>query len=118
MTGPKPGGDVGIVAAALVDIVDVQRDRRAGGDLAAEPLARAIILEHAGQDAHRIRLLALGDELALPRPALVEPDLDVGLRQSKSGGATVDHAADRRPVALTPGRDAEQVAERVVRHGR
>ena len=32
--------------------------------------------------------------------------------------AAVDHAAERRPVAFAEGRDAEQMAEGVVRHGK
>ena len=74
-------------------------------------------LEHAGQDAHRVRLLALGGEVRLAGPAVVEPGLDVGLGERDARRAAIDHAAHRRPVAFAPGGDAEQMAEGVVRHG-
>src|SRR5882757_4216096 len=64
MGRPETVLDLGVVAAALVDIVDVKGDRRAGGDA----------VEHAGQDLHRVRLLALGHEARLAGPALVHPD--------------------------------------------
>jgi hypothetical protein len=111
---PKGGGDLRIVAAALVDVVDDHRNRRAGGDLTRRPFVR----EDAGEDAHRVRLLALGDELALAGPALLQPLLDVGLGERDAGWAAVDHAAQRGPMAFAPGGDAEQMAERIVRHGR
>ncbi len=117
VAGPEGRGDLGIVAAALVDVLDHQRDRRAGGHLAAELFLGALVREHAGEDLHRVRLLPLGDELALAGAALLQPLLDVGLGQRDLGRAAIDHAAQRRPVAFAPGRHAEQVAEGVVRHG-
>ncbi len=75
----------------------------------------ALVLEHAGQDFHRVRLLALGDELALARPALFHPGLDVGFGQFDAGRATVHHAADRRPMAFAKGGDAKQMPEAIVR---
>jgi hypothetical protein len=72
MAGAVLVADVAIVLGALVDILDHQHDRRAGGALAAGPL----ILEDAGQDLHRVRFLALGGEARLAGPALVEEDLE------------------------------------------
>ena len=100
---PVALGNLAIVLRALVDIVDVQRDRRAG----RRPL------EHAGEDAHRIRLLPLRGEARLAGTAAIQPGLDLGLRQRNAGRAAIDDAADGRPVAFAPGRDPEQVAEAV-----
>jgi len=117
VTGPKGGGDVGVVAAALVGILDQQGDRRAGGDLAAEAGGDRLVLEHAGEDAHRVGFAALADELALARAAFVEPDLNVLRIETDPRRAAVDDAAQRRAVALAPGGHAEEMAEAVVRHG-
>ena len=105
---PELRGDRRVVARALVDVVDLHGDRRAGGQA----------LEHAGQDADLVRLLALRGEARLAGAAAVEPGLDVGLGQRDARRAAVDHAADRRPVAFAPGGDAEQMAEAVMRHRR
>jgi hypothetical protein len=114
MAGPVLVLDVGIVLRALVDVLDEKSDRRAGRHLPAGPLVR----EHAGQDLHRIRLAPLRGEAGLARAAAVEIGLDIGCLERDHGRATVDHAAERRPVALAEGRDPEQMAEGVVRHGR
>src|SRR5216110_1277326 len=58
---PELVADVGIILGALIDILDHQHDRRAGGDLAAG----AVVLEHSRQDFNGIRLLALGSEARL-----------------------------------------------------
>ena len=113
VAGPVLVLDVGIVLGALVDIVDHQRDRRAGRHL---PAAR-VVREHAGEDFHRVGLAPLRGEARLARPPLVEIGLDVGLGQRDARRAAVDHAADRRPVAFAQGRDAEKMAEGVERHG-
>src|SRR5204862_2120110 len=52
--GPELVLDVGVVAAALVDVVDDQRDRGARGHLAA-----GVVLEHSRADAHGVGLAAL-----------------------------------------------------------
>jgi hypothetical protein len=101
--------DIGIVLRALIDIVDQQPDRRAGGDLRAHQL----VLKHTRQDPNLVGLRPLGGEARLSRPALVEIRLDVGLGQRDAGRAAVDHAADRRPVALAKGRDPKHMAEGV-----
>ena len=75
-----------------------------------------VVGEDAGEDLHRVGFLALGREARLAGPALVEIALDVRLVEGDAGRAAVDDAADRRPVAFAPGRDAEKMAEGVVRH--
>src|SRR6185295_10260096 len=90
---------------------DQQRDRRAGGDVAS-----AVVREGAGEDFHGVRLAPLRGEARLAGTALVEPGLDVGRGQRNARRAAVDHAAERNPVALAERGDAEQVAERIVRH--
>ncbi len=112
MAGPVLPGDLAIVLGALVDILDHHRDRRAGGD---HGLA-VVVHDDAGKNSHLVRLAALGDEARLAGLALVEFGLDIGLREADAGRAAVDDAAERRPVAFAPGRDAEEMSERVVRH--
>ena len=110
MAGPEGAGDLAIVLRPGVLILDLDGDGRAGGDRAVP------VVEHAGQDAGRVALLPLGDEAAAARLAPVQPGLQVGLRQGDQRRAAVDDAADRRPVALAPGRHAKQMAEAVVGH--
>ena len=105
--------DLGIVLGALIDVLDHQHDRRAGGHL----LAGRFVGEHAGHDLHRVRLLALGGEARLAWTALVEIGLDVGHLERNARRAAVDHAADRRPVAFAEAGEAEEMAEGVERHG-
>src|SRR5262245_40888468 len=105
--------DVGIILGALVGVLDQQRNRRARRHLRAALGMRA----PAGQDFYRVRLLPLRGEARLSRPAAIEVALDVGLGERDQRWAAVDHAADRDPMALAEGRDAEQVAEGVVGHG-
>ena len=95
-----------VIAAALVGVFDLQGDRR----------ARRAAFEHAGEDAHRIRLLPLGGEFGLAGAAAIEIGLDVGFAQRQAGRAAVDDAADGRTVAFAPRGDAEEMAEGVVAH--
>ena len=101
--------EVGIILRALVDILDQKPDRGAGRHLRAGQL----VGEHAGEDLDLVGLLPLGGEARLARPPLVEIGLDVGLGQRDARRAAVHHAADRRPVALAKGGDAEEVPESV-----
>ena len=71
---------------------------------------------HARQDPDLVRLLALRGEARLARPAAIEIALDVGLGERDQRRTTVDHAADRNPVAFAKGCDAEQMAEGVKGH--
>src|SRR6185312_11230235 len=103
------------------------RDAGAHGDALAEDLAGDGARRHARRglagrlpaSAAIIANAILGEVgvVGVARPALVEPDLDVGLGQRDARRAAVDHAPQRRPMALAPGGDAEQMAEGVVRHG-
>ena len=102
--------DLRVVLGALVDILDHQHDRRARGHLAVG----AVILKNAGENFHRVRLLPLRGEAALPRPALVEIALNVVNRKLDPRRAAVNHAAHRWPVAFPKGRHAEEMAEGVV----
>src|SRR5262245_53942017 len=61
VAGTKLVLDVGVVLAALIDVVDQQADRRAGRDLTA-----VFVLEDPRQDAHAVRLPTLGRETGLP----------------------------------------------------
>jgi len=110
--GPELVLDVGVVAAALVDVVDDQRDRGARGHLAA-----GVVLEHSREDAHGVGLAALGGEARLAGPALVEIALDVGFGERKARRAAVDHAADRGPVAFAEAGEAKHMPEGIERHG-
>jgi hypothetical protein len=47
----------------------------------------------------------------LAGPALVEKGLDVRLGERNARWTTVDHAADRRPVAFAEGRNPEEMTE-------
>ena len=57
------------------------------------------------------------EELWSARPPPVEPMLDLLGRERQARGHAVDHDADRRPVALAPGGEAEQLAEGGTGHG-
>jgi len=96
VAGPVLVLDGGIVLRALVDIVDYQPDRGPGGDLRAG----RFIVEHARKDAHLSGSCRCVREARLAGPALVEVGLDIGLGQRDAGRAAINHAADRRPVAL------------------
>jgi len=113
MAGAVAFPDLGVVLGALVGVLDHQRDRCSGRALDA-----LVVMHDAGEDAHRIGLAPLGRELRLSRLAAVEKGLDLGLGDLQQRRAAVDHAAKCRTVALAPGRDAEEVTETVVRHGR
>jgi hypothetical protein len=79
-------------------------------------LLAGLVGENAGENAHLVRLLPLRGVARLARTALVEIGLDLRLFDRDARRAAVNHAADRRPVALAPGGDAEEMAEAVVRH--
>jgi hypothetical protein len=108
MAGAELVGDVAVILRALVGVADLQRDGRAGGDA----------LEDAGEDFDLIRLAPLGDVARGAGAALVEPGLDRLRRERHARRAAIDHRAEGRAVALAPGRDAEDMAETVMRHGR
>ena len=99
-------GNRAVILAALIYVLDFQRNRR----------ARRHPLEHAGEDTHLVRLLPLRGELRLTGTALVEPGLQIRLGERNPRRAAIDDAANGRPVAFAPGGDAEQMPERIMRH--
>ena len=101
--------DVGVILGALVDILDHERNRRAGRNL----LAAGFVGKYARKDFDRVRLLTLGGEARLAGPSPVEIGLNVGLGQRNARRTTIDHAADRRPMAFAEGRHAEGMPERI-----
>ena len=107
MARSKLVGDVAVVLRALVGILNLQRQRRAG----RHPL------EGAGENAHEIVLAPLCGVAGLARLAPVEVRLDVRFAQGHAWRQAVDRAADGRAVALAPGHDTEGLAEGVAWHG-
>ena len=101
MARPEAVGDVAVIPGALIDILDQQLDRRAG----------RLPLEHAGEDLYLVRLAALRRVARLAGPPPVEPVLDIGLGERDARRHAIDDDTDRRPVALAPGREAEQRSE-------
>src|SRR5262249_46308852 len=81
----------GLVVLRLgVGVLDQEADGRAGGPA----------LEHAGEDLHRVRLVALRGVARGAGAAAVHVALDVGLRELHSRRAAVHDAAQRRSMAL------------------
>src|SRR5690606_440810 len=72
--------------------------------------------QDSGQNLHRVRLAALGDETRPARPAPVKLGLNVANGEPDAGRAPIDYAADRRTMAFAPRGDAKQMTESVVRH--
>ena len=112
VAGAKLRGDGAVVFRALIDVLDHQRNRRAGRHLRASLRMR----EDARQDFDFVGFASLRRIARLTGTPLVEEALDVGLGQRHAGWTPIDHAADRWPVALTPGRHAKQMAEAIVGH--
>ena len=95
-----------VVPAPLIGIADQKRN---GG-------SRRSALIDAGEDFHGIGFPALRHVSALPGLTPVKFLLDICFRQRHPRGAPVDHAADRRPVALTEIRYDEDVTDTRSRH--
>ena len=114
VAGPVLVPDLAVILRPLIDIVDQEADRRAGGDLAPARL----VDHHAGEDADLVGLLALRGEARPAGPSLVEIELEIGGGERDQRRAAVDDAADRRTMALAESGDAEQMAECVVGHRR
>ena len=104
--------DLAVILRALVDIVDVDRDRRARRHL---PPAR-LVEHHAGEEARLVGLAPLGCVFRGSRPPPVEIGLDLGEFERDHRRATVDDAADPGAVALAIGGHTKQASEGVVRH--
>src|SRR4029077_5370360 len=105
MAGAEFVAVLAVILGALVFVVDHQADGRAS----------RLALKHAGENAYRIAFAPLGDEARLPGLTPVEPGLDVALGQRDQRRTAVDDTADGRPVTLTPGGEAEQAPEAVIR---
>src|SRR5262249_55054677 len=106
MAGAELVLDVAVVFRTLILVLDQQTDRRSCG----------FAFEHAGENPDPVALAPLGHEARLARPAAVQPGLNVGLGKGDQRRGAIDDAADRRSMAFTPGREAKELAERVVRH--
>jgi len=112
VAGAVEVADVRVILRALIDILDHERDRRAGRDLFP-----ARVVDHdAREDLHLVGFAALGGEARLAGPAAIEIALDVGRRQRQPRRSAVDHAADRCTMALAEGGHPKQMAEAVVGH--
>ncbi len=92
MAGPEAVAQRVVILGPRVLVLDEEQDRRAGG----------VAFEHAREDLHAVALAALRREARLPRPAPVEPGLDVGFGERQARRHAVDDAADRRSVAFAP----------------
>jgi hypothetical protein len=106
-------GDLAIILGALVGVLDQHGDRCAGRD---HGLAVGIH-HHTGEHFDDVIFASLCDETRLAGLALVHPGLDFGMGEAETGRAAVHDATERRTVAFAPGGDAEEVTERIVRHG-
>ena len=113
MAGAELVADLAIVFRALVLVLDQQRDGRARGHL----LLHALVLEHAGQDLHRVGFAPLGDEFRRAGAAAIQVFLDIGHGEGNAGRAAIHHATQRRAMAFAKGGDAKHVAETVEAHG-
>ena len=98
--------DVLVILAALIGVVDQERDGCAGG----------FALIHTAQDVNLVRLLALGDMAAGAGPTTIQILLNVSLAQCHAWGATIDDTADGRAVGFTKVGDGEKCSKRVAAH--
>src|SRR5205823_3977233 len=95
-----------VVAAALVGVAEQDADGSAVGGA----------LEDAGPDLRQVLLLALGDELRLPRPAAPQVGQEVLGAEGQPGRAAVDDEQVAGAVADAGRGEAEQLAERITGH--
>lgn len=105
MAGPERRFDMIIIAAALILVWDQERDG----------CAERFALKKAAQDLHRVRFLALGDDMALAGPPPVEFLLDKINGNRQPSRTTIDHNPNSCAVALAEGGNAEKVAKTVHR---
>ena len=106
MPGAEGVEQVAVVLAALVGVVDQQRNRRAGG----------AAFEHAAQNLHRVGFVALGHMAAGARAAPVQVALDVRLGQLHARRAAVNHTPDRRAVGFAKVGDRKKLSKGVSAH--
>ncbi len=105
------GGDVAVVFGALIHVVDLQRDGRAGRDLFA-----LVVIEDTREDLHFVGFAPLRGEARLTGLALVEEGLDLSGLDGDTRRAAVNDTADAGTVAFAPSRDAEEMTKSIVRH--
>jgi len=97
MAGAIAVFNLGIIARALVRVFNQQRNWR----------TRRLAFKHARENFHGVRFFALGHETRRAGFALIQIGLNIGLGQGNTRRATVNDAANGRPVALPPGRKAK-----------
>ena len=102
-----------IILCALIGVFDQEGDRRPGREL----LPALFIIKDTREDFDLIFFLPLSGEARCTRAAQIEKRLNIFFLERNSGRAAIQHTANRRPVALAKGRDAEEMAEAVVGHG-
>src|SRR5690606_24413072 len=82
-----------VVLGLLVGVADQEADRATGG----------LALEHAGEDFHLVRFLALGGVAAGARLAAIQVALQVVGRQLQPRRAAIDNSHQGRAMALAGG---------------
>ena len=92
MTGAVAALNLGIVFAALIDILNQQANRRTCG----------LTFKYAREDFDLIKLLALGDIFARARAAFIQKGLNVSLTQINQRRATINHAANGGAMTFPP----------------
>ena len=105
--GPAGTGKTYLAVAAAVDALRKNRVKRI-------ILARPAV--EAGENLGFVRLLPLGDDLALTRPATVQIDREQLRRQFDARRAAVDDDDVARTVRFAGGRDPESLSKTVTRH--
>src|SRR6516162_3715811 len=95
--------DIRIIFRTGIDVIDEQTDRRAGGNL----FAARLLDKDAGKDLDRIWLLALRRVARLARAPAIEIRLNIRLGERNTRRTTINHAANRWPMAFAEGRDAK-----------
>ena len=99
--------DIAVVAGALIDVADENRDARAG----------RLPFEDPGQDLRRVGLVPRGDDPALAGAPPGEVLGEIRLRERKAGRTAVDDDDVAGAVRLAGGGDAKAVSERIAGHG-
>lgn len=107
MAGPEDFGQIAVVARALVFIGDIKGNGR----------ACCAAFEHAGKQAHPVRLPAFGGCGALAGLAQVQVGLNVRLAQLQARRTAVQYAAQAGPVGFAERGQAQNAPESVARHG-
>ena len=98
--------NVAVVFAALVGVLDQQRNRRAGG----------FAFVHARHNLHLVGFITLGHMAAGARAATVQVKLDVCLAQRHTRRAAVNHAANGWAVGFTKVGDSEKGSKGIAAH--